>query len=95
MGEFALLRHSLNSRIGGTGLSPSIVFRLWTPAIGAAVLGFAIRQVTHGLHPILTGAVVLGVYGLAYLTGTVILGVPQTAALVSKVRRRLQSSTAK
>jgi putative peptidoglycan lipid II flippase len=93
--EFALLRHSLNSRIGGTGLSPSIVFRLWTPAIGAAVLGFAMRQVTHGLHPILTGAVVLGVYGLAYLTGTAILGVSQTAALVSKVRRRLQSSAAK
>jgi putative peptidoglycan lipid II flippase len=87
--EFVLLRRSLNLRIGGTGLFRSITLRLWTPAIIGAVLGLGVRQVTTGLHPILAGICVLGVYGLAYLAATAVFGVPQTAALLAKVRRRL------
>jgi putative peptidoglycan lipid II flippase len=87
--EFLLLRRSLNSRVGGTGLPASIALRLWTPAILAAALGFAARRVTIGLHPILAGACILGLYGLTYLAWTAVFGVSQTAALVSKARRRI------
>jgi putative peptidoglycan lipid II flippase len=88
--EFLLLRRSLNSRIGVTGLPASIALRLWIAATGAAMLGFAARSFTGGLHPVFAGACILGLYGLAYLAGTALFRVPQTAALVSKVDRKLR-----
>ena len=86
--EFALLRGSLNARIGATGLSQSISIRLWLPAIAGAILGFGVRQITRDLHPILAGACILGVYGMTYLAGTAAFQIPQSAALLDKVRRR-------
>jgi putative peptidoglycan lipid II flippase len=83
--EFALLRRSLNSRIGETGLPPSSMARLWTPATLGAALGSAARQVTTGLHPILEGACILGIYGMAYFAGTAAFRVPQSAALLAKI----------
>jgi putative peptidoglycan lipid II flippase len=91
--EFILLRRSLNLRIGDTGLSASLTIRLWGAAIIGAALGFPMRQATTGLHPILAGACVLGVYGLTYLAATAVFGVPQTAALLAKTRRRMGKSS--
>ena len=47
--EFALLRHSLKSRIGKTGLSPSFVLKLWIAAAVGAAVGWA-AKLTGGLH---------------------------------------------
>jgi putative peptidoglycan lipid II flippase len=87
--EFILLRRSLNLRIGNTGLSRSLTLRLWLPAIIGAALGLAMRQAATGLHPMLAGACVLGVYGLAYLAATAVFKVPQTGALLAQARRRM------
>ena len=58
--EFALLRRTLNRRIGRTGLSASYVIKLWTAAILCAGVGWAFKLPQGELHPIRYLAVVLG-----------------------------------
>src|SRR5207253_6321414 len=50
--EFALLRRSLNQRIGRTGLPLSFVVKLWTAAAVGACAGFSLKLLSAGLHPI-------------------------------------------
>src|SRR5581483_4504162 len=49
--EFALLRRSLNKRIGRTGLAPSYIGKLWLGAVVGAALGWVIKLVIPALHP--------------------------------------------
>src|SRR5207249_4160869 len=51
--EFAMLRRTLNRRIGKTGLPRSYVASLWGSAAAAAAVAWGIKLVTAGLHPIL------------------------------------------
>jgi putative peptidoglycan lipid II flippase len=74
--EFALLRSSLNARIGSTGLPASYVARLWTAGLVAAAIAWGVRLVLPPLDPILRGGVVLPVLGGTYLGMTAVLGVP-------------------
>src|SRR6202040_245589 len=68
--EFALLRRSLNRRIGRTGLSASYVIKLWIAALLAADVGWALKLTLPHLHPIPLAAVVLGIYGVSYFAVT-------------------------
>jgi putative peptidoglycan lipid II flippase len=74
--EFALLRQSLNGKIGTTGLKASYVARLWTAGIVAAACAWGARLVLPALHPIARGAVVLPIFGAAYLGLAAVMGVP-------------------
>jgi putative peptidoglycan lipid II flippase len=74
--EFALLRRSLNGRIGPTGLATSYVARLWTAGIAAAALAWGARMLLPPVSPILRGAVLLPIFGAAYLGVVAIAGVP-------------------
>jgi putative peptidoglycan lipid II flippase len=74
--EFALLRHSLNRRIGHTEVGAGRLARLWAAALLAAGLGWGIRAQVSTLHPILRAAFVLGPFGLAYLGISAALKVP-------------------
>ena len=65
--EFALLRASLNRRVGHTGLRPSLAARLWVAALAAAAAAFSVRRMLPPLHPILTGAIVLSIFGALYI----------------------------
>jgi len=65
--EFALLRASLNGRIGPTGLRASHMSRLWIAAIVAAIPALAVKLALPGLSPIPRGVVVLGIFGIGYL----------------------------
>jgi putative peptidoglycan lipid II flippase len=65
--EFALLRYSMNGRIGRTGLRASHMARLWTAAIVAAIPAVALKVALPGLPPIPRGVVVLGIFGISYL----------------------------
>src|SRR5258705_849009 len=49
--EFALLRYSLNRRIGRTGLSASYVIKLWTAALICAGFGWALKLMLGNIHP--------------------------------------------
>lgn len=77
--EFALLRHSLNGRIGRTGLHASYVTRLWTAAILAAAAGFAVKLLLPPVHPLLRGAIVLPAFGAMYFGAAFLLRVPMPA----------------
>jgi putative peptidoglycan lipid II flippase len=74
--EFALLRASLNQRIGRTGLPASYVARLWAAAIAGAALAWIVRLVLPPLHPIVRGAIVLPVFGAGYFGLAALLGSP-------------------
>jgi len=60
--EFALLRRTLNRRIGKTGLAGSYQIKLWLAAVVAAGIGWGLKSLVGTLHPIPLAAVVLGGY---------------------------------
>src|SRR5438046_10515162 len=68
--EFALLRRSLNKRIGRTGLDLSYVSKLWFGAVMGAVTGWAIKLAIGQQRPLVVAALVLVPYGLVYFAVT-------------------------
>src|SRR5216684_2872531 len=85
--EFALLRASLNARIGWTGLAPSYLAKLWTLALGAAMLAFALKLRMMGFGPRFGGLVILSIYGGLYLAGAWMLKLPELEQIASQVTR--------
>jgi putative peptidoglycan lipid II flippase len=79
--EFTLLRRTLNQRIGSTGLSPSILVKLWLAAGLAAGCGFGLKQIAVLWHPITQAALVFTAYGLIYFAVTALLRVSQALNL--------------
>lgn len=74
--EFALLRHSLNRRIGPTGLAAGYAMKLWSAAIISAVAAFVLKLALPPLHPLLRGAIILPAFGALYLGIAFALRVP-------------------
>ena len=74
--EFALLRSSLNERIGRTGLLASYTLRLWVAAIAAAATGFTIKLLLPPLDPLVRAAVILPAFGAVFITAAFVLRVP-------------------
>jgi putative peptidoglycan lipid II flippase len=74
--EFALLRASLNRRIGATGLAGSYLARLWIAGIAGAAAAWGVRMALPPLEPISRGAAVLPVFGLGFLAAVMMLRVP-------------------
>ncbi len=88
--EFVLLRRKLNQQIGRTGLGLSFVSKLWTAAILSAVVGWGLKLLVGGLHPILVAALVLTPYGLLYFALTSLWGLPEAHAVVGRFTRVLR-----
>ena len=82
--EFALLRRSLNQRIGRTGLSSGYVAKLWLSALGGGALGWGIKLMLPHLHPILVAALVLVPYGLMYFAMASGLRVDEASAVIRR-----------
>jgi putative peptidoglycan lipid II flippase len=74
--EFALLRASLNRRIGHTGLAPSYSARLWIAGVAGAAAAWGARMALPPLEPLVRGAVVLPLFGAGFLAAAVLLRVP-------------------
>ena len=74
--EFALLRRSLNARVGQTGLAAGYTVRLWVAAIAAAAVAYSVKILLPPLDPLLRGAVVLPVFGAIYIGAAFALRVP-------------------
>ena len=74
--EFALLRASLNRRIGQTGLRAAHMARLWTAAIVAAIPAVGVKLAVPVLAPIPRGILVLGTFGMGYLAMARLLRLP-------------------
>jgi putative peptidoglycan lipid II flippase len=77
--EFALLRRTLNRRIGLTGLPAAFTAKLWLSAAIAAMAAWAIKLAMGPRHAILLAAVVLAPYGLLYFGAAALLRVREGA----------------
>ena len=86
--EFALLRRTLNGRIGVTGLPLSLMLKLWTAAAGAAALAWAAKLQTPA--PFL----ILPIYGVGYLAATYAMRVEECVSTVHRIARRIHPDPA-
>jgi putative peptidoglycan lipid II flippase len=86
--EFSLLRRGMNRRIGVTGVSLPFMARVWVSAIIAGAAAYGTKRIVPDVSHIVTGVVVLGVFGLVYLGATMALGVPEVRILTSRLRRK-------
>jgi putative peptidoglycan lipid II flippase len=82
--EFALLRRTLNRRIGRTGLSLAYVTKLWIAASCGAGVGWAIKLAIGQRQPVIAAALVLVPYGLIYFGISSGLGVSESNAVVGR-----------
>src|SRR5436190_5151182 len=90
--EFVLLRRTLNTRLGDTGLAASLTVRLWAAAAVAAALAWAIKLLSPAGHPIVMAALVLTPYGLGYLGMTVLLKVPEAKNATTKFTKLMKNT---
>jgi putative peptidoglycan lipid II flippase len=87
--EFALLRFSLNQRLGWTGLDRRYLVQLWAMALTAGVIGFAIKHAIHA-GPRLTALAVIPAYGGVYLGLAYWMGIPEFTRIASYARGRFR-----
>jgi putative peptidoglycan lipid II flippase len=85
--EFALLRRTLNGRIGRTGLPFSYTAKLWAGAAVAAVVAFILKMVLPSMHPIPVAILVLGLYGVLYFVLTAAFGISEARHVFERVRK--------
>lgn len=85
--EFALLRRTLNRRIGRTGLRAGYVFKLWLAAAVGAGVAWAIKLAIGSHHPAIIAALILLPYGLTYFAITAALRVPEVNPIVRRALR--------
>src|SRR5262249_49013718 len=83
--EMLVLRRGINERLGWTGLQAGFVIRLWICAVTGAVVGWGVRLILPGLHPIVTAAAVLGTYGAVYLGSTYGFRLPEASSLFRRL----------
>jgi putative peptidoglycan lipid II flippase len=85
--EFLLLRHALRSRVGSFSVSVPLLLKLWSIAIVSAALVYPLKFPFAG-HPVISGLVILPLYGLLYLGGARYLQIPEAGILIGRMRRR-------
>ncbi|MFY9618941.1 MAG: murein biosynthesis integral membrane protein MurJ [Pyrinomonadaceae bacterium] len=91
--EYALLRRTLNRRIGRTGLPAAYMVKLWVSAFGGAALAWGIKLLIGTRHPAIVAALVLIPYGLTYFGLARLLRVPEAAAVINRGLRTLRLKT--
>lgn len=72
--EFALLRRSLNTRVGRTGLPLRPALGLWAAAFTAAGVAWLVKLAAGVQQPLVAGFLILGAYGVTYLGAAGALG---------------------
>ncbi len=73
--EFALLRRSLNERVGGTGVPASRMAVLWGAAIAGAAVAWGVKLTIPWSSPLVRGAIILPAFGVTYLVCTALFGI--------------------
>jgi putative peptidoglycan lipid II flippase len=91
--EFALLRRSLNRKIGRTGLPLSFVTKLWVGAVAGAAVAWAIKLMLGAHHPVIVAALVLIPYGVVYFAVVGILKVSEANAIINRSLRMIGLKT--
>jgi putative peptidoglycan lipid II flippase len=87
--EMLMLRRTLNSRIGHTGLPFDYVAKLWVAAIaGAAVAWLVQLALPAKLYPPFAAVLILSPYGAVFIGATFLLRIPEASGAISRLRRR-------
>jgi len=86
--EMLLLRRTLNSRIGHTGLAPDYIIKLWSAATAGAIIAWLVKLTLPSLHPAVAAVLILGPYGFVFLGATFLMRIPEASAAVARIRRR-------
>ena len=71
--EFALLRASLNRRVGATGVPAAHMTRLWIAGLAGAAVAWSVKLALPPLDPMIRGALVLPLFGAAFLGAALLL----------------------
>jgi putative peptidoglycan lipid II flippase len=87
--EFWLLRRAMNRKIGVTGVPLRRVALLWLAALLAALPAFGAKLAMGVARPVVLAAVVLPLFGCAYLLVTSLAGVPEAAEFRRRALRLL------
>lgn len=88
--EFAMLRYTLNGRIGETGLPGRLMAKLWAAATVSAAAAWVMRAAVGRQHRLLGAVMVLAIYGVSYLMSTHALAISECVDLVNPALRRLR-----
>jgi putative peptidoglycan lipid II flippase len=86
--EFALLRRTLNHRIGSTGLAGDYLIKLWSAALLGGFAGWGIHHVLPHVSPIPLAIVVLIPYGAIYFGMAALFNLPEAHGLFGMISRR-------
>jgi putative peptidoglycan lipid II flippase len=84
--EYLLLRSTIRSRLGDTGVPGTVLLRLWMAAVIAGAAGWGIKLGVGVAEPIVSAAAVLSVFGLVYLALTLLMGVREARGLARRLR---------
>jgi hypothetical protein len=85
-----LLRHTMNARIGRTGLPASYVAKLWTAAIAGAAAAWAVKLAIPPMAPVAAAVLIIGPYGFIFLLAAMLLRVDGASDAVRILLRRRQ-----
>ena len=89
--EMLLLRHTLNRRIGRTGLPADYVAKLWASAIAGGAVAWMVKLAIPMLHPVIVAILVLTPYGLVFFAVTFAFRIPEASVALRRVVRRSRS----
>jgi putative peptidoglycan lipid II flippase len=86
--EMLMLRRTLNSRIGETGLPFDYIVKLWSAASAGAIVAWLLKLMLPQAHPVIAAALILGPYGLVFLGTTYLMRIPEASIAASRFLRR-------
>jgi putative peptidoglycan lipid II flippase len=83
--EFALLRHTLNRRIGSTGLPLPLVAKLWSAAAAGAAVAWVVKVLIGLQHPVVAAIALLIPYGTVYAGITYRWKIPEAQGVIGRL----------
>ncbi len=88
--EYVLLRRTLNTRIGHTGLAFPDLVKLFVAALAGAFVAWGLKLTVPTWHPIPLAIVVLGGYGITYFGLGYRFGLPQATTILDRIFRMIR-----
>ena len=84
--EMLMLRRTLNSRIGHTGLPADFVIKLWIAALAGAAAAWAVKLMLPPVITRLTAIAVIAPYGLVFFAMTFAFRIPEASTALRRWR---------
>jgi putative peptidoglycan lipid II flippase len=86
--EFTLLQRGIRQRIGQVGVPMGFLAKVWVAALVAAAVGRGLLILLGTRGPILTAAIVLGMYGIVFFALGMAMNLPEAQALTKTLTRK-------